>query len=331
VPIEANENPLSERDPCSPVHPLTRSSFVWLAAFLILNLSVPFFSISTRATAIIGALAVTFAYVAIIVFFAIALAHKKLSVPKLLLWGAFALAAWLLLDNVVGPALAEPIVAAARAAKTRPQGFALLELLALSTLSDIALLSLAVCAGNLASRMIQTPNMLGPVCVVIALIDVWGVLFGGIVSQLLTNAPQVAAKAMTSGPKIGAASGSLYMIPLPDVGVGDYLFIGLLFGALMWLGLNWRGALTWVVPLVSLALLSIVFLPQIPALPGLLFIALGVLIPNTSTLQFTREEKFALLYAGIFVVILTGVLYWGFQSVLPTKLAPAKAPVSSRK
>jgi hypothetical protein len=300
-----------------PAHPLTRSPFAWLAAFLILNLAVPFLNIPTRATAIIGALAVTFAYVAIVVFFAIAVAHQKLSIRSLLAWGVLALALWLLLDNFFAPMIAKPIIAAARESRVRPQGFPLFELLALSTLTDMALLGIAVLAGNLASRLIQTSNMLGPICAVIALVDVWGVLFGGIVSQLLVKAPAVAAKAMTSGPKIGAASGSRYMIPLPDVGIGDYLFIGLLFGALVWLGLNWRGAMKWVVPLVSIALLGIVFLPQVPALPGLLFIGLGVIIPNTSTFKFTREEKFALLYAGVFVVILTGVLYLGFKSALP--------------
>jgi hypothetical protein len=322
---------MNSADAPSSAHSLIRSPLAWLAAFLILNLSVPFFNITTRTVAIVGALAVTFAYVAIVVFFAVAIAHRKLAIAHLLIWGVLTLVLWLVLDNVLGPMVAKPIIAAMRESHARPTGPVLLEIYALSTLGDMALLSFAVLVGNLAARLIQSSNMLGPVCAVIALVDVWGVLFGGIVSQMLAKVPAVAAKAMTSGPKIGAASGSRFAIPLPDIGVGDYLFIGLLFGALVWLGLNWRGAMKWVVPLVSVALLGIVFLPQIPALPGLLFIGLGVLIPNASTLKFTREEKFALLYAGVFVVILTGALYWGFKSVLPEKQSHAEAQSSQRK
>jgi hypothetical protein len=309
------------------------SPFSWLAAFLILNLSVQFLNISTRVAALFGALAVTFAFVSIVVLFAVSVARKKLPLLQILAWGVLALALWLAIDYWISPAIRAPILAAAREARTRPQGWALFQLISLGVLSDMALLILAICAGNLASRLIQTPNMLGPVCAVIALVDVWGVLFGGIVSQLMEKAPTVAAKAMTSGPKIGAAVSSRYTIPLPDVGVGDYLFIGLLFGALVWLRLNWRDAMKWVVPLISLALLAIVFLPQVPALPGLFFIALGVIIPNTRTFHYTRDEKFALIYAAIFVAILTVGLYFFLTSQLPEKppAKPRRAEYSARR
>jgi hypothetical protein len=314
---------MNDSNPDSP--PLFRgtfnSPFFWLAAFLILNISAAFFSIPTRAIAYCGAVALTFAYVCVVVFFAVGVARKKLSIPHILAWGVVALLVWMVLDNFIVPALSKPIIAAARVTKTRPGGLQLFELIALGTLTDAALMSLSVCAGNLASRLIRAPNMLGPICIVIALVDVWGVLFGGIVSQLLQKAPEIAARAMTSGPKLGAASSKPgFVIPLPDIGVGDYLFLGLLFGALFYLSLNWRDAINWVVPLVCAALLVITLFPRsVPPLPGLLFIGLGVAIPNYKTFQFTREEKFALLYAGAFVAVLTGVLYWGFKSVLPEK------------
>jgi hypothetical protein len=307
------------------------SPIFWLLAFLILNLSVPFFNIPNKTTAIIGAVALTFAYVCVVVFFGVSVGLKKLPIVHLVAWGVLSLAVWFALDRWIGDVVARPIIDAARATRTRPGGAQLLQLIAVGTVTDMALMCIAVCFGNVAARMIKTPNMLGPVCIVIALIDVWGVLFNGIVSQLMRQTPHIAAKAMTSGPKLGAASGSQYAIPLPDVGIGDYLFIGLLFGAVIYLGLNWRGAIKWVVPLMIAALLLIIF-PQhitnpftgqvvlLDALPGLLFIGLGVAIPNYQRVfQFTREEKFALLYAGIFVAILTGALYLGFKSVLPDK------------
>jgi hypothetical protein len=50
----------------------------------------------------------------------------------------------------------------------------------------------------------------------------------------------------------------------------------------------------------------------------LLFIAAAVVLPNWKYFRFTREEQFALLYAGIFVLILTVALYFGFKAALPT-------------
>lgn len=52
-------------------------------------------------------------------------------------------------------------------------------------------------------------------------------------------------------------------------------------------------------------------------LPGLVFIGLGAALPNLKYFQYTREEKFALLYAAVFVALLTVALYFGVMSLLP--------------
>jgi hypothetical protein len=298
--------------------PFLCSPFFWIAAFLILNFVVPFFKISTRAAAIAGALTLTFAYISIVVFLVVSLARLKLPIARLRVLGVLAARFWVFLDQWLGNAILAPIIATLKQTRARPDALQTLQFLAVSTFTDLSLLVLAVCAGLTASRLIRSPNMLAPVCGVIALIDIWGVLFGGIVAQMMEKTPEIARKAMTQGPQIGAATASRFAIPMPNIGVGDYLFLGLLFGVLLWHSLNWRAAMAWTIPLVSIALLAISF-GLIPALPGLLFIALGVAIPNLKTLSYTREEKFAMLYAGIFVAILTIALYFGFTSLLPTK------------
>lgn len=186
------------------------------------------------------------------------------------------------------------------------------------TARPLFLLMAAVFAGQIVARLVTSPNMLGPVCVIVALIDIWGVLFSGPVSRIMEKAPQVAAKAMASVPAVGAAAttGNIHVEPL-QIGVGDYLFLGLLFAALHLNGMNWRGAIRWVTPLVALGLIG-VFIFQIP-LPGLLFIGLGIAIPNLRYFEYTREEKFALLYASIFVVILTVGVYFAVKRALPDK------------
>src|SRR5690606_27652098 len=133
----------------------------------------------------------------------VSVARMKLPISRLLGFGLMAAIVWVVLDQWLGEAITRPIVAAVRESRTRPDTLQTLQLLLVMTFTDLSLLVLAVFAGNIAARMISSPNMLLPVCAVIAMIDVWGVLFGGIVAQMMEKTPEIAAKAMTQGPQIG--------------------------------------------------------------------------------------------------------------------------------
>jgi hypothetical protein len=145
------------------------------------------------------------------------------------------------------------------------------------------------------------------------------VLFGGIVSQLMEKAPTISNTAMAALPTPGAGTPAAerFVIPELQIGAGDYLFLGLLFAALHRNQMDWRGARRWTIPLIILALVGVAFTGM--HLPGLVFIGLGVAIPNWKFFEYTRDELFALLYAGIFVVILTVALYFGITSQLPER------------
>jgi len=261
-------------------------SLLWLAALIALTIGVAFIPVPNRAVLGWGSLILTIVYVGIIMGFVVA-ATQRSSWRMLLIGADLSLLCWIILSHLPPHTL---------------------HFVVRDALTDAALTSSAVFLGALVGRLlIRTPNMLGPICGVIALIDIWGVLFGGIVAQLLTKAPDVAARAMTQGPAGGVATTSRYIIGLPAVGLGDYLFLGILFAALAFHGLNVRGAWRWVWPLMTIALLAVMF--HFAALPGLLFIGLGVALPNLKYFHYTREEKFALLYAVIFVIFLTFILY----------------------
>lgn len=294
---------------------ITAAPLFWLGLLLAMGLLVPFVPVPNQVAAIFGAVLLTVIYVVAVVLLAAHLTRLQLPLRDTLTWLALTLVAWGALQFGALPIVGE-LFGALRAEGTQPETAQLLLAVTARTLADIALLSAAMLGGSLVARLIKSPNMLGPVCAIVALIDVWGVLFGGIVSQLMEKAPQVASNAMASMPTAGsAAPASRYIIPLPDIGAGDYLFLGLLFAALHGNDMNWRGAIKLTVPLMIGALLGVAF--GVPAMPGLLFIGLGVALPNLKFFQFTREEKFALLYAGIFVVILTVALFFGVTSMLP--------------
>jgi hypothetical protein len=271
---------------------------LWLAALILLTVCLAFVPVPSLLAKALGSLLITVIYVALILGFVVS-ATRQSSWRALLIGANVSLLCWMLFRFLPWHFLPSFVLR--------------------NALTDAALTASAVYLGGLAARpLVRTPNMLGPICGIIALIDIWGVLFGGPVSQLLEKAPDVAARAMTHGPAVGAATKSIYTISLPSVGIGDYLFLGILFAALWIHQLNVRGAWRWVWPLMTVALLAVIF--QLPALPGLLFIGLGVAIPNRKYFQYTREEKFALLYAAIFVVILTVGIYLMLMSMLAGKL-----------
>lgn len=325
-----HQTPHSSAPVASAAFPITAAPLFWLALLLAMGLLVPFVPVPSRGAAIFGAVLLTVIYVVAVVLLAAHLTRLRLPLRDTLWWFALALAAWGALQFGALPIVGE-LFGALRAEETQPETAQLLLAVTVRTLADIALLSAAMLGGSLVARLIKSPNMLGPVCAIVALIDIWGVLFGGIVSQLMDKAPQVAATAMASMPTAGsAAPASRYVIPLPDIGAGDYLFLGLLFAALHGNGMNWQGAVKLTVPLMIGALLVVSgvlqlalilvggpAIPPAPAMPGLLFIGLGVALPNLKFFQFTREEKFALLYAGVFVVVLTVALFFGVTNMLP--------------
>jgi len=267
-----------------------------LAVLLLTQIGPQFLPIPNLAAAIIGVTLLTLVFIGAVVAFSLGMARQKFPLPIIL--GGCALSAVLYRG------------ADALLAHSRWGGVG----------QSVTLLLLGTFFGLLVARIIRHANMLGPIGAMVALIDIWGVLFGGIVSQLLANkhTQAVAHHAMASGPKLGAAT-SKFHLELPAIGIGDYLFLALFLGVLVRFRMNWRASAVWMWAGVSLALLTIVLVPQVPALPGLLFLGAGAVLPNLRYFVFTREERFALLYAGVFVLILTVGLYFGLSAMLPKK------------
>ncbi len=311
------------KQPLAPVNPSVAAPVVppvvWLFFLAALHLIGPFLPVRSVGAAISGGILLTGIYIGAVVAFELGIARRKFSIPIALAWFGLSAAVWALFDRGILPFLGRGFreILKNGGALNAAQQF---QISAAVTIQDLALLGAATFAGTLLARLIRHANMIGPVGAAIALIDIWGVLFGGIVSQLMTNeaTKPLADKAMAAGPTLGGASAKQtgFSIALPAIGVGDFLFMALLLSVLVNLSMNWRTSarLMWV--LICGALLAIQFLP-FPALPGLLFIGAAAVLPNWKFFKFTRDEQFALLYAGFFVLLLTVGLYFGFRAMLP--------------
>lgn len=290
----------------------------------LLSLLTPYVPVVSRAGEMIAVLASTGLYVWFVVRLASTMARlfnasdsevRTRPLWQVLAWCALAVALWATTEFVTRPMLQ---AAMAPYERNVPESLRLLGL-ANFTLRPLFLVAAATCGGVALSRLVRYPNMLGPLAGVAALIDIWGVLLGGIVSKLLTSptSAPIAAKAMAPLPTLGAAhgAGGGEGLSIASVGTGDFLFLGLFFGVLWAHQMEVRRAERLITPLVTLALLSIA-LGLIAHLPGLLFIGLGAALPNLKYLRYTREENFALLYAAILVAFLTAGLYFAISSQL---------------
>jgi hypothetical protein len=291
------------------------SPWLWLAVIFALFLLLPYAPLPSALAALILFIITTAAYVYAVVQ-VIALGTRtqlKLGIAV----GAFAacLVLWWAMDKWGMPAAFTPIIEA-RKAKLHPDSNAIFVVQLAQLVSDASLMGAAIFGGGLVARLIKAPNMLGPICGVIALVDIWGVLFHGPVAQIIEKSPEIAHKAMPSLPAAGALSKNAQFAIQPlQIGVGDYLFLGLLFAALHYNNMNWRGTMRLVVPFIFVTLMAVFFKGW--NLPGLPAIGLAVAIPNWKYFEFTRDEKIAMFWAGLLVIVLSAAAYFMVQKTLP--------------
>ena len=289
---------------------LKLNPFWWLLFIALLNIALPFLPINNLIVAVASNIILTLVYVGAVVLFALGIARREWSLPITLAALVASILVWLGVQFVLFP-----LVGGLPRFGFRDSSGQVLA----TTAQAASLLCAATFGGFSLARMIRSANMLGPIGAIIAIIDIWGVLFNGPISKIMASeaAKPVTQAAMTAGPKIGnAAARGGFSIPMPAIGVGDFLFLALLLGIIVIHRMNWRtpAAATWL--LVSGALLSITFLPNIPALPGLLFIGAGAVLPNLKYFTYTRDEKFALLWAGVLVLVMTVGIHFGLQHML---------------
>ena len=166
-------------------------------------------------------------------------------------------------------------------------------------LGNIVLIVWAAFLGRLVSRVIREGKLILPVAVVASIADIITV-FWGIVARVTEAAPEVVQTFSTSA-AVEAPAGVTAPI-LTEVGIGDFLFLAMFLTVAIRYSMRATQALWAVFAVMLVAPLGFILWPEAPGLPGLPFISAAVLWPNWHYLEFTREEKRALLFAGALVV-----------------------------
>jgi hypothetical protein len=175
-------------------------------------------------------------------------------------------------------------------------------------LRGLLLITFAVSIGAVLSRLIREIKLLLPVAIVLALVDLYVVFGGGLVTQANSGkAPvaQAAMQALTVGltPRLPP---NVHAPPPLAVGFADYLFIALFFACFTRFQMPARRTFVVLCSILCLYMAAVIVLRL--DLPALVPIAVAVVGCNLSAFRYRREEAFAMLYAGIIVCLLLGTL-----------------------
>ncbi len=169
---------------------------------------------------------------------------------------------------------------------------------------NLGLILWATLLGKWVAGVIREGNLLLPVAVAAALMDVVTV-FWGPVAKASQTAPNVVAALSVKAP--AAEVMALHNLPVPVlmyIGVGDFLFLAVFLTAT--LRHRMRPAASLWAAFVSMLVASFVVRvsPAPWGIPGLPFLSTAVLIVNWRFFRFSREEKRALIFVALLVVAL---------------------------
>jgi len=172
--------------------------------------------------------------------------------------------------------------------------------------------------GRLVGRIIREASLLPVVAVVASGIDLWGVYWGPVGQLSATEEGRVIGQQFSAAVPGVAAAAKAGLPVLTGIGLGDFVFLAIFFSALRRLRLNQRGAfwVTFAILMVAPAFFLLgEILPVAENLPGLPFIAAGIVASNHRHLKMSRRElRISAAAAAIIIVVIAAI--WAVKRFL---------------
>lgn len=194
----------------------------------------------------------------------------------------------------------------------------------LKMLMYAAILLLACSIGYLVSLRIKDRNLLLPVVMFAAMIDFWTVTAGPVASAM-KHAPEIVSAVSAPIPKAGTGA----FVPAVMMGIGDPLFMAVVFAAVHRLGLNPRRNFAFVFCVMTIAMIA-VMMHALPYLPALVALAIAVVAANWREFKLSRQEKISTAVVAV-VLLATLPLVWAIVTPKKTPRPKPPPPVSAPK
>lgn len=175
---------------------------------------------------------------------------------------------------------------------------------------DILILLSAAHLGKLVSRVFREPNIVPPVALFLASIDIFIVKYW--LPVYMKHTPELLPQVAVSIPMAGSAAKAGHVALMGLIGPADFMFFSAFLACCVRFKLNTSLTAVWTtVVLTAFLLLQFTLSPIIPILamlPGLVPIAATFLIVNHKQFQLSRAEWRDIGIAAIIVIVIMTVL-----------------------
>jgi hypothetical protein len=171
----------------------------------------------------------------------------------------------------------------------------------------------------LATKAIREPNLILPVSIFLIGFDILLVLTPiGTVNQVLSKAPQIFERIAYVVPKVSDSATFGPVGAAAFIGPADFVFLSMFFICLYRFGMNARGTLIALIPVLIAYMATVNFLGPLPALPP---IAICVLAVNARYFKMKKDEIVATVFVAL---VMAGLITFGATRPKPP---PAPLPV----
>jgi hypothetical protein len=183
-------------------------------------------------------------------------------------------------------------------------------------ISDTLMVLAASMLGLAVSYIIREPNILAPAALFAALADFAVVSLW--IPRVMEVAPQALSTVAVHVPQVGAKPTPTGLRPIGIIGPADFVFLAFYFACVWRFGMAAQATYIWMVIALAgymffqnvVGSLTPRFMDAVDMLPGLVPMAVVLLIVNRKYFRFSREEKRAMAVVALLVVGIIAFAFW---------------------
>jgi hypothetical protein len=182
--------------------------------------------------------------------------------------------------------------------------------------SDTLMVLAASMLGLGVSHIIREPNILAPAALFAALVDFAVVSLW--IPRVMEAAPQALGAVAVHVPQVGTKPTPAGLRPIGIIGPADFVFLAFYFACVWRFNMAARATYIWMVIALAgymffqnvVGSLTPRFMDAVDMLPGLVPMAVVLLIVNRKYFRFSREEKRAMAVVALLVVSIIAFAFW---------------------
>ncbi|MGC8784983.1 MAG: hypothetical protein ACP5RN_11450 [Armatimonadota bacterium] len=185
--------------------------------------------------------------------------------------------------------------------------------------SDTLMVLAASMLGLAVSHIIREPNILAPAALFAALVDFAVVSLW--IPRVMQAAPQALSTVAVHVPQVGAKPTPTGLRPIGIIGPADFVFLAFYFACVWRFGMAARATYIWMVIALAgymvfqnvVGSLTPRFMDAVDMLPGLVPMAVVLLLVNRKHFRFSREEKRAMAVVAVLVLGIIAFAFWAMR------------------